>query len=231
VDDPVARLRAAGSVFAEDEARLLGGNDALIERRVAGERLEHVLGWAEFCGLRIEVDPGVFIPRPQTEALAERAAAQCPRVAVDLFAGSAAIACVIKARNPGARVVAGEIDQVALACARRNGERYGVEVFASNVDSGLPPELAGRVDVLTANVPYVPTSELAFVPHDGEPSATLDGGADGLEWLRRVAAAAARWLAPGGVLLSEVPGGASAIELPGLVTDLAAERVMRARRR
>ena len=201
----VDRLRAAGCVFAEDEARLLGGHEELIARRVAGERLQHVLGWAEFCGLRIEVDPGVFIPRPRTEALAERAAALRPDVAVDLFAGTGAIACVVKARNPAARVVAGELDTAALACASRNGVRHGVEVVRSDVDSGIPRELEGRVDVLTANVPYVPTAELRLVPHDGEPDAALDGGADGREWARRVEAAAARWLAPGGVLLIEEP--------------------------
>ena len=91
----IERLRAAGSVFAEDEARLLGDDEALVARRVAGERLEHVLGWAEFAGLRIEVDPGVFIPRPQTEALAVHAASIHPAVALDLFAGSGAIAFVV----------------------------------------------------------------------------------------------------------------------------------------
>src|SRR3954471_16264226 len=113
-DDVVDRLRAAGSVFAEDEARLLGGDESLIARRIAGERLEHVLGWVEFAGVRLEIDPGVFIPRPQTEALARRAAALQPSVALDLFAGCGAIACVVKARNAGARVAAGALDPVAL---------------------------------------------------------------------------------------------------------------------
>lgn len=202
--DAAERLRAAGSVFAEDEARLLGGDEALIERRIAGERLEHVLGWVEFCGLRLAVDPGVFIPRPQTEALAAQAASLQPELAVDLFAGCGAIACVVKARNPGARVIAGELDPAALACARRNGERFGVEVVASDVDDGLPAKLEGKVDVLTANVPYVPTAELPYVPHDGEPAAALDGGPEGLDWIHKAATAARRWLRPGGTLLIEV---------------------------
>src|SRR3954465_13934291 len=130
----IERLRAAGSVFAEDEARLLGDDEALVARRIAGERLEHVLGWAEFCGLRIEVDPGVFIPRPQTERLAAHAASLRPAVALDLFCGTGAIACVIKASNPDARVVAAELDERALACARRNAAQFGVEVLASDVD-------------------------------------------------------------------------------------------------
>lgn len=212
VERIAVRLRAAGCVFAEDEARLLGGDEALIARRIAGERIEHLLGWVEFCGLRLEVDPGVFIPRPQTEALAEQAAALRPRVALDLFAGCGAIACVVKQRNPGARVVAAELDPAALACATRNGERYGVEVVASDVDATVPAELAGTVDVLTANVPYVPTPELPYVPHDGEPDSALDGGADGLDWVRRVRAIAPRWLRPGGVLLYEQPGEGSAAE-------------------
>jgi release factor glutamine methyltransferase len=211
-DDVVERLRAAGSVFAEDEARLLAGDEALIARRIAGERLEHVLGWVEFGGLRLEIDPGVFIPRPQTHALAEQAASLEPTVALDLFTGCGAIACVIKARNPAARVLAAEADPAALACARRNGGRFGVEVVAADVDDGVPAELEGRVDVLTANVPYVPTSELRFVPHDGEPDAALDGGADGLDWVRLVKQVAPRWLRAGGVLLYEQPGDGSAAE-------------------
>jgi release factor glutamine methyltransferase len=222
----VERLRAAGSVFPEDEARLLGDDEEAIARRIAGERLEHVLGWAEFAGLRIDVDPGVFIPRPQTEALAEYAASLRPRVALDLFAGSAAIACVIKARNPSARVMAAELDRVALACARRNGARFGVEVVAADVDAGVSPELEGRVDVVTANVPYVPSGELAYVPHGGEPDAALDGGRDGLDWFRRVAAVAPRWLRPGGCLLTELPEDAGAVSLPGFRVGSPVGRVL-----
>jgi release factor glutamine methyltransferase len=210
--DVVERLRAAGSVFAEDEARLLGDDEELIARRIAGERLEHVLGWVEFAGLRLEVDPGVFIPRPQTEALAEQAAALRPQIALDLFTGCGAIACVVKARNPAALVVAGEQDTAAVACARRNAARFGVDVVAADVDDGVPAELEGRVDVLTANVPYVPTAEMPFVPHDGEPAAALDGGVDGLDWVRRVQAVAPRWLRRGGVLLYEQPGDESGAE-------------------
>src|SRR3954453_15673183 len=210
--DVVARLRAAGSVFAEDEAQLLAGDEALIARRIAGERLEHVLGWVEFGGLRLEVDPGVFIPRSQTGALAAQAAALRPRVALDLFAGCAAIACVIKARNPWAPVVAAEAEAADLDRARRNGASFDVEVVAADVDDGVPPDLVGQVDVLTANVPYVPTAELTYAPHEGEPDAALDGGADGLDWVRRVIEVAPRWLRPGGVLLYEQPGDGSAAE-------------------
>jgi release factor glutamine methyltransferase len=224
----IERLRTAGSVFAEDEARLLGDDEELIARRIAGERLEHVLGWAEFAGLQIAVDSGVFIPRPQTEALAEHAASLRPTVALDLFAGSGAIACVIKHRNPAARVVAAELDPVALACARRNGAHFGIEVVAADIDAGVPRELAGRVDVLTANVPYVPSRELPYVPHDGEPAAALDGGDDGLDWVRRVASIAAGWLHPAGRLLIELPEGVEAMPLAGFRVSSPVERVLSA---
>jgi release factor glutamine methyltransferase len=227
-DDVIERLRAAGSVFAEDEAELLAGDEALIARRIAGERLEHVLGWVDFCGLRLDVDPGVFIPRPQTEALAQQAAALQPKIALDLFAGCGAIACVVKARNPDARVVAGELDPAAVACARRNGNRCGVEVVESDVDAGIPAELEGRVDVLTANVPYVPTPELSFVPHRGEPPGALDGGPEGVDWIHRVFEIAPRWLRRGGMLFVELPEDAQALELPGFTTRICAERVLRA---
>jgi release factor glutamine methyltransferase len=203
----VERLRAAGSVFAEDEAALLGEDEALIARRIAGERMEHVLGWTDFCGLRLDVDLGVFIPRPQTEEVAARAAALHPAIALDLFTGCGAIAAVVARRNPGARVVAADIDATAVACAARNGARHGFEVVQSDIDAAIPRELEGRVDVLTANVPYVPTAELPFVPHDGEPVAALDGGADGDDWVQRVIAIAPRWLSPGGTVLFEGPEG------------------------
>ena len=192
-------------MFADDEALLIlaDGRDieALVVRRERGEPLAHVLGWVSFCGLTIEVDPGVFVPRPQTEALAEHAASLAPAVALDLFAGSGAIASVIADRNHGARVVAAEL--VVEECLRGNALRYGFEVVTADVDDGVPAELEGTVDVLTANVPYVPTDALQYVPHEGEPRAALDGGADGLDWVRRVVDVAPRWLRPGGTLLIE----------------------------
>lgn len=194
----VERLRAAGCVFAEDEARLLGDREDLVARRCAGERLEHVLGWVDFAGLRLRVEPGVFIPRPQTAVLAEAAASRRPTVALDLFSGCGAIAAVVAHRNPAARVVACELN--VTASLRANV----AEVHESDVDGGVPADLAGRVDVLTANVPYVPSAELQYVPHVGEPDAALDGGPDGLDWVRRVLDAAPRWLRPGGTLLTEV---------------------------
>jgi len=196
--DVVERLRAAGCVFAEDEARLLSGREDLIARRIAGERLEHVLGWADFGGVRVRVEPGVFVPRPQTVELARVAASLRPGVHLDLFSGSGAIAAYVAHRCPTARVVACELH--VSSSLRANVP----EVCESDVDDGVPVDLEGQVDVLTANVPYVPTAELDVVPHDGEPVDALDGGPDGLDWIRRLYTCAPRWLRPGGTLLFEL---------------------------
>jgi len=212
--DIAARLRAAGCVFAEDEARLVAGAaatagdvDALVERRAKGEPIEHVVGWAGFRGLRVAVAPGVFVPRRRTEFLAGQAVARAravPRpVVLDLCCGSGAIAAAVAAEVPGAEVYAADVDPAAVACARRI---VGARVYAGDLFDPLPGDLRGRVDVLVANVPYVPTGDIALLPaeaRDHEPRTSLDGGADGLDVLRRVAAAAPEWLAPGGALLSE----------------------------
>jgi release factor glutamine methyltransferase len=171
-----------------------------------------VIGWAPFGRLRLRVGPGVFVPRPETETLADRAAARLrarpePRIGVDLCTGSGAIACFLAAEVPGARVLATELDPGALAWARGNAARYGVELLAGDLDGPLPAELAGRVDVLCANVPYVPTGAIATMPtdvRDHEPRLALDGGPDGLDVLRRLVAGAGHWLAPGGRLFCEI---------------------------
>jgi release factor glutamine methyltransferase len=222
VPDPdlVTRLRAAGCVFAGDEAALLEETAAspaelavMVERRVAGEPLEHVLGWAEFCGLRIRVDPGVFRPRPRTEFLVEQAAelvGPAPtgeRVVVDLCCGSGALGVALTTLLGGAELHAADVDPVAVTCARRNVEPLGGRVHLGDLFGPLPIDLRGRVDVLLANVPYVPTGDLDLMPAEArlhEPVATLDGGPDGLDVLRRVSAESPRWLAPGGHLLTEV---------------------------
>lgn len=230
-----ARLRAAGCVFAEDEARLIiaaasDDVDALVERRAAGEPLEHVVGWAEFRGLRVAVAPGVFVPRRRTEFLAGQAIARAagtrpgPPVVVDLCCGSGAIAAAVAAEVPGAELYAADVEPAAVACARRNLSGAG-RVHAGDLYDALPGDLRGRVDVLVANVPYVPTGDVPLLPseaRDHEPRVSLDGGADGLDMLRRVVAAAPSWLASGGALLSEtsarqVPAAVEAVTGAGLV--------------
>ncbi|MFF9064470.1 putative protein N(5)-glutamine methyltransferase [Streptomyces sp. NPDC014891] len=214
-DGVVERLRAAGCVFAEEEAELLraaaGGPaalDRMVERRSAGLPLEHVVGWAEFAGLRVEVDPGVFVPRRRTEFLIGHAVerARPGAVCVDLCCGSGAAGAVLLDRVEGAEVHASDIEPAAVRCARRNVESRGGRVHEGDLFAPLPPELRGRVEVLVANVPYVPTGDIGLLPpeaRDHEPLVTLDGGPDGLDVLRRVAAEAPEWLAPGGGLLVE----------------------------
>jgi len=211
----VARLRAAGCVFAEDEARLLvsAARDpaelaAMLEQRTGGLPLEHVLGWAEFCGLRIAVDPGVFVPRRRTELLVHQAAALARpgAVVVDLCCGSGAVGAALAAAVDGIELYAVDIDLAAVRCARRNIAAAGGQAYAGDLYAPLPATLQGRVDVLVVNAPYVPTEAIAMMPPEArlhEARVALDGGADGLDIQRRVAAEAARWLAPDGHLLVE----------------------------
>jgi len=206
-------------VFAEDEARLLGGAArtpselaAMVDRRVAGEPLEHVLGWAEFCGLRIAVDPDVFVPRRRTEFLVRQATAltRPPAVVVDLCCGSGAVGAALVAAlgsAPGrVELHAVDLDPAALRCARRNVAAAGGQVYEGDLFHPLPATLRGRVDVLVANTPYVPTDAVGLMPPEArlhEPRVALDGGADGLDVVRRVIAEAPEWLAQGGHLLIE----------------------------
>ncbi|MET9799564.1 putative protein N(5)-glutamine methyltransferase [Streptomyces sp. NPDC006368] len=211
----VTRLRAAGCVFAEDEAELLCSAartadelDTMVGRRVAGHPLEHVLGWAEFRGVRYAVDDGVFVPRRRTEFLVERAEALARPgvVVVDLCCGSGALGAALVAAVDGAALYATDIDPAAVRCARRNVGAVGGRVYEGDLYEPLPDALRGRVDLLLANVPYVPTEEVELLPAEArvhEARVALDGGADGLDVLRRVTAEAASWLAPGGSLLFE----------------------------
>lgn len=227
----MARLRSAGCVFAEDEAALLieaGGDlNALVDRRCGGEPLEYILGWVSFCGLRVAIDPGVFVPRQRT-ALLVREAIGCARpaaVVVDLCCGSGAIGAAVRAAEPTVELHAADIDPVAVACARRN---LGSSVYQGDLFDALPTALRGRIDVLVANVPYVPSDAIAMMPpeaRDYEPRVTLDGGADGLDLLRRVARAAAEWLAPGGSVLIETsdeqaPNAVDTFEAAGLAARI-----------
>jgi release factor glutamine methyltransferase len=211
----VNRLRAAGCVFAEDEAQVLVESAdtpaelmAMVERRVAGLPLEHVVGWADFCGLRIAVDPGVFVPRRRTELLVRQAAALAVPGAtvVDLACGSGAVGVAVAALVGGLVLYAVDIEPAAVRCARRNLAPLGGHVYAGDLFDPLPVRLRGHVDVLLANVPYVPTQAVALLPREArmhEPPVALDGGVDGLDVVRRVAAGAGDWLAPGGYLLTE----------------------------
>jgi release factor glutamine methyltransferase len=265
-DAITGRLRAAGCVFAEEEARLLiesaSSPDALramVSERVAGVPLEHVVGWAEFCGLRIAIDPGVFVPRRRSELLARRAAELCrpggttprnpprsrpggttPRtpphglagpasVVIDLACGSGAIGAAIATLAADVELHAADIDPAAVACARRNLAPVGGQVYAGDLYEPLPGRLRGRVSVIAANVPYVPTEAVTLMPPEArvyEPLVALDGGPDGLDVLRRAAVGAAAWLMPGGHLLIETASGqaeiaAAAFAAAGLAATVA----------
>ena len=229
----VGALRAAGCVFAEEEALLLrqaaaddDGLGRLLARRVAGEPLEHVVGWAEFDGLRVAVEPGVFVPRRRSEALVAVAASLVApgAVVLDLCCGSGALGLAVAARVPGVVLHAADIDPTAVRVARRNLAPVGGAVYEGDLFAPVPAALRGRFALVVANVPYVPHDELRLMPRearDHEPATALDGGADGLALLRRTAAEASGWLVPGGVLVSEVnpaqaPAATAALRAGGL---------------
>ncbi|NMN97305.1 putative protein N(5)-glutamine methyltransferase [Antrihabitans stalactiti] len=208
----VGTLRNAGCVFAEDEARLLidaatSAEDLarLVQKRVSGEPLEQILGWAEFCGRRIVVEPGVFVPRRRTELLVHEAAALASTgaVVVDMCCGSGAVGAALLARLNGIDLHAADNDPAAVHCARRN---IGARVYEGDLFDALPASLRGRVNILVANVPYVPSDAVATMPPEArtyEPRSALDGGADGLDIARRLVSGAREWLAPGASLLFE----------------------------
>ncbi len=212
--DPVEITRSltrAGCVAAGEEteellaaARDTGHLRAMVQRRLTGEPLAWITGRTRFCGLEVFVEPGVYVPRWQSERLARLAAHLLPDhgTGVDLCTGSGAVAMVMQAARPGARVVATEIDPAAVCCARANG----VVVHAGHLDRPLPPELATAVDVMTGVLPYVPTDALRLLPRDVlayEPRAALDGGEGGLELVAAAVTGSRQWVRPGGWLVLE----------------------------
>ncbi len=220
----VERLAAAGCIAPEAEAAELCATTVdhdelprLAERRAQGEPLAWIMGRVRFGDLVLAIEPGVYVPRPQTEQLAARAASLLPDggIALDLCTGCGAIAALLQATVPSARVVGLDLDPVAVACARRNG----VTALVGDLTGPLRPGLA--VDVVTAVAPYVPTDAIDLLPsdvRDHEPVRALDGGDDGLAVVRRIVAAAATLLRPGGHLVVELGGD----QADALAPDLAA---------
>ena len=269
----IVRLRLAGCVFAEDEAAVLGAAAAdaahlhqLVDRRVRGEPLEQVVGHADFCGVRVRLRPGVFVPRVRSELLVHTALAELShhpdgRTVVDLCCGSGALGLAVRQKAPSIRLLAADSDPVAVACARDN---LGGDVFQGDLFAALPETLRGRVDVLLANVPYVATAHIPLLPAEArlhEPRTALDGGTDGLDIFRAVIAGAAGtstpagatgtptpaglplpetptqeggWLAPGGLLLSEITeaqtdAAVAAVRAAGLVPGIVQNEDLEAR--
>ena len=217
-------------MFAEDEAALIHAAAAdpddvrrLVAARVSGLPLEQVLGWAGFDGLRLAIEPGVFVPRRRSLLLVEVAAGHAAAravahaaevgsgtatgrrpVVVDLCCGSGALGAAVLARVPSAEVHGADLDPVAVRCARRN--LPAGQVWEGDLYAALPDHLRGRADVLVVNAPYVPTSAIATMPpeaRDHEPRSALDGGLDGLDVHRRVAAGATPWLRRDGIVVLE----------------------------
>lgn len=212
-----ARLRAAGCVFAEEEAALLTMEapnaealEDMVRRRLTGLPLEQILGWTGFCGLRVPVAPDVFVPRRRTELLAALAVSiltgTVGAVAVELCCGSGAVSLAMARRTrPQPELYAVDIQPASVRRAAVTLAGLAT-VLAGDLFAPLPVALRGRVDVVVANAPYIPTAALDTMPRearDHEPAITRDGGSDGLDLLRRIVAAAPGWLRPDGCLLLE----------------------------
>ena len=176
--------------------------DGLVAERVERKPLQHIVGTAAFGPVTVRVGPGVFIPRPETEAMLEWTVAQrLPQdpVIVDLCTGSGALAFALSKNWPTARIVAVDDSEIALEYAGTNLAGSGVELVRADVtEPGLLPELDGRVDLLVANPPYIPDGavlEPEVAEHD--PPHALFGGPDGMAVIDAVADLAARWLRAG----------------------------------
>ena len=226
----VSTLSTGGFVAPEEEANELLARagpddvllDALLRRRLTGEPLAWITGRVSFCDLELGVAAGVYVPRWQTEQLARRATELLPPAgtAVDLCTGTGAIARVLLGAHgqDGARVVATDMDERAIACARGNG----VEAYHGDLFAPLPGGLQGQIDLVVAVVPYVPTPALPLLQRDTltfESPLSYDGGPDGTDILRRVLAESPRYLRPGGTILVEL-GGEEANALTGDLSRL-----------
>jgi release factor glutamine methyltransferase len=236
--DAVDRLHAAGIATARQDAELLLARvlgttrlalhleparqvapaavadlEALLARRAGHEPLQYVLGAEEFAGVRLAVGPGVFVPRPETELLVERALALCPdgpALVLDLCTGSGAVACALAVRRPRCAVWAVELSPAAARWARANVEAVGVAGRVRVVEGDLfgpVAQLAGCSDLVVANPPYIASAARPDLPgevRDWEPAVALDGGPDGLAVIQRILTDAPRFVRPGGAVLLEI---------------------------
>ena len=190
----------------------------LVQRRIAGESVAYILGRKEFWSLDLQVDARVLVPRPDTETLVEQALellkampakGRPPRVA-DIGTGSGALALALKKERPGDEVFAVDVSPDALEVARGNATRLGLDITFLQGDLVSP--LAGPFDLIASNPPYIPSQDIAGLSPEvrREPSLALDGGADGLLLVRRLASEARKILAPGGALAMEIGAGQAA---------------------
>lgn len=217
----------------------------LVARRAEGMPLQYVTGEMPFRHLVVHVEPGVFIPRPETEVLVDvvlEHLADVPEpVVLDLCTGSGCVAASIASEHPGARVWAVDLSEQAVATALRNAGNANVaervQSLHGDLFDPLPQELIGTVDFVVSNPPYIPSADLPDLPAEilgFEPVLALDGGADGLDTFRRIAAEAGRWLAPGGGLAVELDSGCvtpAAEELRGVFEGVTVRRDLAGRER
>lgn len=233
-----AAILAEAAETPEQLARMLG-------QRVSGFPLEYIVGWAEFDGARFTVAPGVFVPRRRSVFLVQSAFAVLtgraatgdagtgqdavtgqtvlPPVVVDLCCGAGALGAALVRRlavdaATACELHAVDVDAAAVSCAAANIAAFGGQAWCGNLFDPLPQALRGNVDLIVANAPYVPSGALEFMPREArlyEPTAALDGGVDGLDVHRDIAAQAGHWLRPGGTLLLESSGrqGAASAEI------------------
>lgn len=195
-----------------DEAERLAG---LVARRQAGEPLQYLEGTVDFGPITLQVDGRALIPRPETERLWEEAVASLRQagpgtVIVDLGTGSGCLALALKHAFPEARVIGVDISEEALALARENAARTGLEVEWRHGDlfAALPESLMGRIDLIVSNPPYVATGDdLPAEVRDHEPHTALFAGPEGTEVLARIADEAYWWLGVGGWVLCEIGDG------------------------
>ncbi len=237
VEVVVGELRGAGSVFAEDEAAILVAAartpdelTGMIHRRMNGDPLEYIVGWAEFCGRRVAVSPGVFVPRQRSKLMVEQALAvsPAPRRLLDLCCGTGAIGVAIAARVADVEVVAVDIDPTAVDCARHNLASFHATCYTGDLFAALPAELRAGFDLIVANAPYVPSDSVQYLPPEArlyEPAFALDGGADGLDVHRRIAADVGDWLSSDGGLVIETgadqaPAATAVLQAVGLATSV-----------
>ncbi|MBM3139458.1 MAG: peptide chain release factor N(5)-glutamine methyltransferase [Chloroflexi bacterium] len=227
-----ARVIAAGGGAADPTA--LERLEALLLRRLGHEPLAYILGWREFYGLRFEVGPGCLVPRPETETLVEAglaairehpSARRVVRVA-DVGTGSGAVALAVARHALIAKVIAVDVSTGALAWAARNRRRLGPMERVVLLAGDLLEPIAEPLDVVLANLPYIPTEEFEALPDEiraSEPRLAVDGGEDGLDPFRRFASQLPEHLADGPVaVLMEVGAGQA-----GTVTDLIVDAVGR----
>lgn len=202
----------------------------MVEKRVSGLPLEYVLGFTRFCGLRIAIERGVFIPRRRTEFLVQQAKilTRPYDIVLDLCCGSGAVGAAIATDLKEILLHSVDIDPVAVRCASRNITKIGGHVYQGDLYDSLPRSLRGQVNIIVANAPYVPTDSVKLLPREArlyEPKVALDGGKDGLDLHRMVVEEALHWLVPGGHLLIETSEmqGAKTFQIfvkAGLITKI-----------